>query len=31
MQFLNETEQMQNFGRWEHQKQLEAVTVASGK
>lgn len=31
MQFLNETEQMQDFGRWEHQKQLDAVTVASGK
>jgi hypothetical protein len=31
MQFLNETEQMQNFGRWEHQKQLEAVSIASGK
>src|ERR1700741_1180859 len=31
MQFLNETEQMENFGRWEHQKQLEAVSVAASK
>jgi hypothetical protein len=26
-----ETEQMQNFGRWEHEKQLEAVSVAASK